>query len=109
MCEDFDLCIPCLVNMRHGHNPHHPFEVAVSRIKLEPEVAALCAPGRNVAHAALCDGCDKVRGVITVAAFLSWLTGRVEYQRHSPQMPRLPRLGLLLNLLRERILHPSRS
>lgn len=43
----------------HGHHPSHTFEPQGSPEHL-PELEALCAPGRNVRHDAICDGCDEV-------------------------------------------------
>ncbi|KAI9813593.1 MAG: hypothetical protein M1827_003662 [Pycnora praestabilis] len=59
VCEDYDLCIPCHVGMKHGHHPSHTFESANSGTSLDTLVTALCAPGRNIRHFAICDGCDK--------------------------------------------------
>ncbi|KAK5449573.1 hypothetical protein LTS15_008648 [Exophiala xenobiotica] len=57
-CPDFDLCLCCFMDGEHGHHPSHTFEPQGSPEHL-PEVAALCAPGRNVRHNAICDGCDE--------------------------------------------------
>ncbi len=59
-CEDFDLCIPCFVGLKHGHHPSHPFAPAHPSTKLDNTATLLCAPGRNLRHHAVCDGCDKV-------------------------------------------------
>jgi hypothetical protein len=59
-CEDYDLCIPCHVDNKHGHHPKHGFTPAVEDTNLEPIAQALLAPGRNSGHNAICDGCDKV-------------------------------------------------
>ncbi|KAH8820931.1 putative next to BRCA1 gene 1 protein [Xylogone sp. PMI_703] len=58
-CDDFDLCIPCHIGNRHGHNPKHAFIPAVEDTNLEPLAQILLAAGRNVSHNAICDGCDK--------------------------------------------------
>jgi next-to-BRCA1 protein 1 len=58
-CEDFDLCLPCHEGNKHGHHPGHAFEPTTGNTPLNPAAEFLCAPGRNVKHAALCDGCDK--------------------------------------------------
>lgn len=63
-CPDYDLCIPCHVGMEHGHHPKHAFEPAVEDTHLNIIAEALLAPGRNVGHNAICDGCDKVRIVL---------------------------------------------
>lgn len=63
-CEDFDLCKTCFTEDKHGHHPKHAFTPALKDAVLEPEVARRLAPGRNVTHAAICDGCDQtIRGV----------------------------------------------
>ena len=59
-CEDYDLCIPCHVGLKHGHHPSHNFEPASKDAALDILATALCAPGRNMRHWAVCDGCDKV-------------------------------------------------
>lgn len=58
-CEDFDLCIACHVSAQHGHHPKHAFVPAVDDTTLDPLAKALLNPGRNAAHQAICDGCDK--------------------------------------------------
>lgn len=58
-CDDFDLCVPCLVASRHGHHPKHAFVVAVEGTKFEAAVEDAMKPGRNTEHAAICDGCDE--------------------------------------------------
>ena len=58
-CEDYDLCLPCHQGNSHGHHPGHTFKPAVAGTALSPATEALCAAGRNVRHAAICDGCDK--------------------------------------------------
>ena len=60
VCEDYDLCIPCHVGMKHGHHPSHAFAPVSEESSLDTMAALLCAPGRNVRHFAICDGCDKV-------------------------------------------------
>ncbi|KAI9788410.1 MAG: hypothetical protein M1816_006935 [Peltula sp. TS41687] len=59
VCEDYDLCIQCLLDMKHGHNPSHGFKPATEDTIMDDVARALCAPGRNLRHYALCDGCDK--------------------------------------------------
>lgn len=59
-CEDFDLCIPCFIGSKHGHHPSHGFAPACGSMKLDSLASALCSPGRNIRHYAICDGCDKV-------------------------------------------------
>ncbi|KAF1986273.1 hypothetical protein K402DRAFT_404692 [Aulographum hederae CBS 113979] len=58
-CDDFDLCIDCHVRSKHGHHPGHAFKAAVEDFDIGPLAQFLCASGRNLRHAALCDGCDK--------------------------------------------------
>lgn len=58
-CEDYDLCIPCHISMKHGHHPKHAFLPAIEDINLDRVAQALLAPGRNIGHHAICDGCDK--------------------------------------------------
>jgi next-to-BRCA1 protein 1 len=58
-CPDYDLCISCHIGMEHGHHPNHAFEPAVEDTNLDLIAKTLLAPGRNVGHNAICDGCDK--------------------------------------------------
>ncbi|KAB5554525.1 hypothetical protein GE09DRAFT_1121305 [Coniochaeta sp. 2T2.1] len=58
-CEDFDLCKICFTEDKHGHHPKHSFSPAVKAAVPEGHIARRLAPGRNVVHAAICDGCDK--------------------------------------------------
>ncbi|KIW07546.1 uncharacterized protein PV09_01505 [Verruconis gallopava] len=58
-CPDYDLCIPCHEANNHGHHPAHQFKAVGEGVSLSPVAEFLCAPGRNIKHAALCDGCDK--------------------------------------------------
>lgn len=46
--------------MEHGHHPKHAFAPAVEDCHLATMAQKLLAPGRNVGHDAVCDGCDKV-------------------------------------------------
>jgi next-to-BRCA1 protein 1 len=63
-CEDYDLCIPCHEGNKHGHHPGHAFKPTTEDAEIGTAAKFLCAPGRNVKHAALCDGCDKpIHGV----------------------------------------------
>ena len=60
-CPDFDLCFSCFQDGDHGHDPAHRFEAQYPEIvESRPDIKALCAPGRNVRHDAICDGCDEV-------------------------------------------------
>lgn len=59
-CEDYDLCIACHIENRHGHHPSHAFMPASEQTTLNMLASKLLAPGRNVRHHAICDGCNKV-------------------------------------------------
>ena len=61
VCEDYDLCIPCHVGLKHGHHPGHAFTPASKETQLTSLAHRLCASGRNMHHFAICDGCDMVR------------------------------------------------
>ena len=69
-CDDYDLCIPCHVNLKHGHNPSHTFSPLSELYAEDFEVKTLCAPGRNMRHFASCDGCDKV---CTSSIVMEWI------------------------------------
>ena len=58
-CKDFDLCIGCQIENKHGHHPAHTFEPVNPKLAT-PLVELLCSSSRGVSHAAYCDGCDKV-------------------------------------------------
>lgn len=58
-CPDYDLCIACHIGNEHGHHPKHAFEPAVEDTNLDVVAQTLLAPGRNIGHNAICDGCDK--------------------------------------------------
>ena len=58
-CEDFDLCIRCHSANKHGHHPAHGFKPATEETVLSLTAETMLAPGRNVRHNAICDGCDK--------------------------------------------------
>ncbi|KAI0601277.1 hypothetical protein F4775DRAFT_440408 [Biscogniauxia sp. FL1348] len=63
-CDDYDLCKGCFAKEKHGHHPKHGFVPAVKGTVFEQSISARLSPGRNAAHNALCDGCDKyVRGI----------------------------------------------
>jgi len=59
VCEDYDLCLDCHTDNKHGHHPGHAFKEATSETLLSALGNALCNPGRNARHNAVCDGCDK--------------------------------------------------
>ncbi|KAK4540153.1 hypothetical protein LTR36_009739 [Oleoguttula mirabilis] len=58
-CDDFDLCISCHTSNKHGHHPAHGFKPATEDTVLPLAAETMLAPGRNVRHNAICDGCDK--------------------------------------------------
>ncbi|EEA19715.1 hypothetical protein TMatcc_009863 [Talaromyces marneffei ATCC 18224] len=59
-CEDYDLCIGCLLKNSHGHNPAHAFSIIQeNQLGLKNLVLSRCRPGRHYHHAAICDGCEK--------------------------------------------------
>jgi len=58
-CEDFDLCVRCHMANKHGHHPAHGFKKIDASIVLPLVADTMLAPGRNVRHNAICDGCDK--------------------------------------------------
>ncbi|OCK78197.1 hypothetical protein K432DRAFT_406661 [Lepidopterella palustris CBS 459.81] len=58
-CDDYDLCMDCHVGTKHGHHPGHAFKPATSETSLTGLADILCNEGRNVRHAAVCDGCEK--------------------------------------------------
>ena len=63
-CEDFDLCIKCHSDDKHGHHPAHGFKPATEETVLSAASKAKLAAGRDARHNAICDGCDKhIRGV----------------------------------------------
>lgn len=63
MCDDYDLCKSCFAKNQHGHHPKHGFAPAVDGTTFDHTISSRLAPGRNVLHNAICDGCDKyVRG-----------------------------------------------
>ena len=59
VCEDYDLCLECHTVNKHGHHPGHAFKGATPDTALSALGNALCNPGRNARHNAVCDGCDK--------------------------------------------------
>ena len=63
-CADYDLCTICFSLGDHGHHPGHRFQpVSTDTSKISPRLLSLCEAGRGLAHAAICDGCDKVSHV----------------------------------------------
>lgn len=58
-CDDFDLCLACHRANNHGHHPAHGFAPATEDVCLSMTDEATLAPGRQVRHNAICDGCDE--------------------------------------------------
>jgi next-to-BRCA1 protein 1 len=59
-CEDYDLCLRCLLRNQHGHHPAHSFSLGSDRnFCLKNLILSRCLPGRQYKHAAICDGCEK--------------------------------------------------
>ncbi|KAJ5632984.1 hypothetical protein N7490_009323 [Penicillium lividum] len=59
-CEDYDLCLRCLLRNKHGHHPAHSFSLGSDRnFCLKNLILSRCLPGRRFQHAAICDGCEK--------------------------------------------------
>lgn len=58
-CEDYDLCHACFGKDAHGHHPKHSFIPAVTGSRIPDHIAIKMKAGRNQAHNAICDGCDK--------------------------------------------------
>lgn len=59
-CEDYDLCLRCLLRNKHGHHPAHSFSLGSDRnFCLKNLILSRCLPGRQFQHAAICDGCEK--------------------------------------------------
>lgn len=99
-CPDFDLCVTCLYR-EHGHHPAHRFKPLTERTSppsCQTALLRMCEPGRDVKHAAVCDGCDKV-GYPLIDLVLGLTC--TAYPWCSSQVPELPRLGLLRDLCPE--------
>lgn len=63
-CEDFDLCVTCILRYKHGHNPSHTFVILGDHhAAVKPLILSRCKPGRGYPHAAICDGCESVRSM----------------------------------------------
>ncbi|KAF2718759.1 hypothetical protein K431DRAFT_287360 [Polychaeton citri CBS 116435] len=58
-CDDYDLCIDCFTDDKHGHHPGHAFDRATEKTVLPAAAGTMLAAGRGVRHHAICDGCDK--------------------------------------------------
>ncbi|KAL9105075.1 MAG: hypothetical protein Q9163_000088 [Psora crenata] len=65
-CDDYDLCIPCHVSMKHGHHPGHSFEPAVNGMVLDPMATKLLGAGRGLHLWATCDGCHQAQSIYGV-------------------------------------------
>ncbi|KAF2449953.1 hypothetical protein P171DRAFT_351305 [Karstenula rhodostoma CBS 690.94] len=59
VCDDYDLCMQCHIDNKHGHHPGHAFKAATEHTSLPALADFLCNAGRNVRHSAVCDGCEK--------------------------------------------------
>jgi len=59
-CEDFDLCLDCLVRNKHGHHPGHSYVPVESSMDLTPLQKMYAKPASGVRHNAFCDGCNMV-------------------------------------------------
>lgn len=60
-CDDYDLCVGCLIHDAHGHHPGHAFApITEQQSILRNLINVRCRPGRSYHHAAICDGCEKV-------------------------------------------------
>ncbi|EKV16754.1 hypothetical protein PDIG_19430 [Penicillium digitatum PHI26] len=52
-CEDYDLCLRCLLRNKHGHHPGHTFHLGSDRnFCLKNLITSRCLPGRQFRHAA---------------------------------------------------------
>ena len=59
-CDDYDLCITCFEDVeKTGHHPAHSFKPSTEETVLTLSATTKLAPGRNVRHNAICDGCDQ--------------------------------------------------
>lgn len=58
-CDDYDLCMQCHIDNKHGHHPGHVFKAATEHTSMPALADFLCNAGRNVRHSAVCDGCEK--------------------------------------------------
>lgn len=58
-CDDYDLCMQCHIDNKHGHHPGHAFKAATKQTTMPALADFLCNAGRNVRHSAVCDGCEK--------------------------------------------------
>lgn len=58
-CDDYDLCMQCHIDNKHGHHPGHAFKAATEHTSMPALADFLCNAGRNVRHSAVCDGCEK--------------------------------------------------
>ncbi|KAF9741816.1 hypothetical protein PMIN03_002049 [Paraphaeosphaeria minitans] len=59
VCDDYDLCMQCHIDNKHGHHPGHAFKAATEQTSMPALADFLCNAGRNVRHSAVCDGCEK--------------------------------------------------
>lgn len=90
-CEDYDLCITCLLKDTHGHHPAHTFSLLHDRqFCLKNMVLSRCKPGRHHQHAAICDGCEKVQ--FPLLAIVIWNLAHTVLEHHwcALQVPHVP-------------------
>jgi hypothetical protein len=70
-CEDYDLCVPCLRDGRHGHHPGHTFKPVLESMTLTKDLSDNCNAGRNIVHEAIATSVSTARiGTIAPTALL---------------------------------------
>ncbi|KAI5805867.1 hypothetical protein EDC01DRAFT_640614 [Geopyxis carbonaria] len=63
-CKDYDLCLSCLGDALHGHNPMHEFVRCADSLVLTSAQEKQLPAGRNAYHAAICDSCQtSIKGI----------------------------------------------
>lgn len=91
-CVDYDLCMMCFSLGDHGHHPAHRFQpISADTSQISSGILPLCERGRGIAHAAICDGCNKVSQLVKDAPEGRWLlTAILAHLRGPSQVPELP-------------------